>query len=76
MFVVSQAFISMLAKRGTVLCVDVFDGLLSQLLVALHPLVLFIAMRLTSEDAGYDWVGGDVTECMVYMFRAMILYKL
>ena len=24
MFVVSQAFISMLAKRGTVLCVDVF----------------------------------------------------
>ena len=44
MFVVSQAFISMLAKRGTVLCVDVFDGLLIQLLVALHPLVLFIAM--------------------------------
>ena len=53
-----------------------FDGLLSHLLVALHPLVLFIAMWLTSEDTGYDWVGGDVTECMVYMFRAMILYKL
>ena len=56
-----------------------FDGLLSQLLVALHPLVLFIAMWLTSEDAGYDWVGGggggggDVTECIVYMFRAMTL---
>ena len=46
--VVSQAFISMLANRGTVLmrgCIGYhFDGLLSQLLVALHPLVLFIAM--------------------------------
>ena len=49
-----------------------FDDLLSQLLVALHLLVLFIAMGLTSEDAGYDWVGaggggrgGDVTECIV-----------
>ena len=31
-----------------------FDGLLRQLLDALHPLVLFIAMWLTSEDAGYD----------------------
>ena len=29
--------------------------------------VLFIAMWLTSEDAGYDWVGGDVIECIVYM---------
>ena len=43
------------------------DGFLIQLLVALHPLVLFIAMWLTSEDAGYDWVaggggGGNVTE--------------
>ena len=47
MFVVSQAFISMLAKRGTVLCVDVLGTtlmVLSQLLVALHPLVLFIAV--------------------------------
>ena len=48
MFVVRQAFISMLAKRGTVFvrgCIGYhFDGLLSQLLVALHPLVLFIAM--------------------------------
>ena len=26
---------------------------------------------ITSEDAGYDWVEGDVTECIVYMFRAM-----
>ena len=34
------------------------DGLLIQLLVALHPLVLFIAMWLTIKDAGYDWVGG------------------
>ena len=46
--VVSQAFISMLANRGTVLVRGYigyhFDGLLSQLLVALHPLVLFIAM--------------------------------
>ena len=46
--VVSQAFISMLAKRGTVFvrgCIGYhFDGLLSQVLVALHPLVLFIAM--------------------------------
>ena len=57
LFVVSQAFISMLANRGTVSvrgCIGYhFDGL-SQLLDALHPLVLFIAMRLTSEDAGYD----------------------
>ena len=48
MFVVRQAFISMLANRGTVFvrgCIGYhFDGLLSQLLVALHPLVLFIAM--------------------------------
>ena len=78
MFAVRQTFISMLKKRGTVLCVDVligyhFDGLLSQLLVALHHLILFIAMWLTSEDAGYDWVGGDVTERIVYMFRAMTL---
>ena len=46
--VVSQAFISMLAKRGTVFargCIGYhFDGLLIQLLVALHPLVLLIAM--------------------------------
>ena len=39
--VVSQAFNSMLAKRSTVLvrgCIGYhFDGLLSQLLVALHP---------------------------------------
>ena len=38
----------MLAERGTVFvrgCIGYhFDGLLSQLLVALHPLVLFIAM--------------------------------
>ena len=75
--VVSQAFTSMLAKRGTIFvcgCTGYhFDGLFSQLLVALHPLVFFIAMWLTSEDAGYDWVGGDVTECIVYMFRAMTL---
>ena len=51
-----------------------FDGLLSQLIVALHHLILFIAMWLTSEDTGYDWVGGDVTECIVYMFWAMTLY--
>ena len=48
MFVVRQAFISMLAKGGTVFvrgCIGYhFDGLLSQLLDALHPLVLFIAM--------------------------------
>ena len=59
--VVSQAFISMLANRGTVLmhgCIGYhFDGLLSQLLDALHALVLFIAMWLTSEDVGYDWGG-------------------
>ena len=78
--VVSQAFTSMLAKRGKIFvlgCIGYhFDGLLSQLLVALHPLVLFIAVWLTSENAGYDWVGGgggDVTECIVYMFRAMTL---
>ena len=49
-YVVSQAFMKMLAKRGTVFvrgCIGYyFDGLISQLLVALHPLVLFIA--------GYD----------------------
>ena len=47
-YVVSQAFISMLANRGTVSvrgCIGYhFDGLLSKLLDALHPLVLFIAM--------------------------------
>ena len=47
-FLVSQAFTTMLAKRGTVFeheCIGYhFDGLLSQLLVALHPLILFIAM--------------------------------
>ena len=46
--VVSQAFISMFANRGTVSmrgCIGYhFDGLLSQLLVVLHPLVLFIAV--------------------------------
>ena len=60
MFVVRQAFVSMLAKKGTVFvrgCIGYhFDGLLIQLLAALHPLVLFIVMWLTSEDAGYDWV--------------------
>jgi len=71
LFLFSQAFTTMLAKRGTVEvfvrgCIGYhFDGLLSQLLVALHPLVLFIAMWLTSEDSGYDWVGEDVTECIV-----------
>ena len=54
--------IIMLAKGGTVFvrgCIGYhLDGLLSQLLVVLHPLVLFIAMWLTSEDAGCDWVGG------------------
>ena len=73
--VVSQAFISMLAKRGTIFvrgCIGYhFDGLF---LVAPHPLVVFIVMWLTSEDAGYDWGGGGgVTECIVYMFRAMTL---
>ena len=45
---VSQAFTTMLAKRGTVFvrgCIGYhFDGLLSQLLDAVHPLVLFTAM--------------------------------
>ena len=63
-FLVSQAFISMLAKRGAVFmhgCIGYhFDGLLIHLLIALHPLVLFIAVWLTSEDAGYDWVGVGV----------------
>ena len=48
LFLVSQALTTMLAKRGTVFvhgCIGYrFDGLLSQLLVALHPLVWFIAM--------------------------------
>ena len=48
LFVVSQAFISMLANRGTVSmrgCFGYhFDGLLGRLLAALHPLVLFTAM--------------------------------
>ena len=65
-FLVSQAFTTMLAKRGTVFeheCIGYhFDGLLSQLLVALHPLILFIAM--------WQWLWlsrGDVTECIVYV---------
>ena len=45
---VSQAFTTMLVKMGTVFvrgCIGYhFDGSLSQLVVALHPLVLFIAM--------------------------------
>ena len=48
LFSVSQAFTSVLTNRGTVFVrgcnVYHFDGLLIQLLVALHPLVLFIAM--------------------------------
>ena len=60
----------MLAKRGTVFvrgCIGYrFNGLLSQLSCpTTFSFVLFIAMRLTSEDAGYDRVGGDVTECIV-----------
>ena len=47
-FLVRQALTTVLANRGTVsLCGCIgyhFDGLLSQLLDALHPLVLFIAM--------------------------------
>ena len=48
LFLVSQALTTMLVKRGTVFvrgCIGYrFDGLLIQLLIALHPLVLFIAM--------------------------------
>ena len=48
LFLVTQALTTMLAKRGTVFvrgCIGYHcGGLLSQLLVALHPLVLFIAM--------------------------------
>ena len=47
-FLVTQALTTTLAKRGTVFvrgCIGYHcGGLLSQLLVALHPLVLFIAM--------------------------------
>ena len=47
-FLVSPALTTILAKRGTVFvrgCIGYhFDGFLSQLLVAVHPLVLFIAM--------------------------------
>ena len=50
LFLVSQDYVG---KKGYH-----FDGLLSQLLVALHHLILFVAMWLTSEDAGYNWVGG------------------
>ena len=61
-FLVRQALTTVLANRGTVSvhgCIGShFDGLLSQLLDALHPLVLFIAMWLTSDDAGYDWDWG------------------
>ena len=75
--VVNQAFTSMLAERSTVLvrgCIGYhFDGLLSQLLDALHPLVLFTAMWLTSEDAGYDWVGGGGGGGYNRVFLAMTL---
>ena len=64
-FLVSQAFTTMLAKRGTVFvcgCIGYhFDCLLSQLLVALHPLVLFIATIECVCVCG----GGGVTECIV-----------
>ena len=62
---VSQAVTTSWQKGVQFLRVDVLGGLLSQLLFALHPLVLFIAMWLTSEDTGYDWVGVIVTECIV-----------
>ena len=55
---VSQAVTTSWQKGVQFLRVGVLGGLLSQLSFALHPLVLFIAMWLTSEDAGYDWVGG------------------
>ena len=45
----------MLEKRVQFLCVDVRGFVKSQLLVALHPSVLFITMWLTNEDAGYNW---------------------
>ena len=47
-FSVSQALTTMLVKRGVVFvrgCIGYrFNSLLIQLLIALHPLVLFIAM--------------------------------
>ena len=64
-----------------------FDGLLSQLLVTLHPLVLFIAMWLISENAGYDWVRGGGGGCnrvycihvpgldpLIFSFRSFFLF--
>ena len=63
----------MLANKGTVLVRGYigyhFDGLLIQLLNALNPLVLFIAILRLIGGGG----GGGVTECIVYMFRAMTL---
>ena len=50
-FLVSRAFTTMLANRGTVFVRGYigyrFDGSLSQLLVARHPLVWFIAIVIT-----------------------------
>ena len=48
LFLVSQVLTTMLAKKCTVFvrgCIGYhFDGLLSQLIVALQPLALFIAL--------------------------------
>ena len=67
--VVSQAFNSMLANRGTVLvhgCIGYhFDGLLSQLLVALRPFS-FVYCYVINQRGRLLWLSrGDITECIV-----------
>ena len=53
LFLVSQTLTTMMAKRGTVFvrgCIEYhFDGLLSQLLVALHPFI-FVDCYVIKKD--------------------------
>ena len=74
---VSQAFYYYVGKKGYSFCSWMYWvplwWFVNSTLSCPTPFSLFIAMWLISEDAGYDWVGGDVTECIVYMFRAMTL---
>ena len=77
MFVVSQAFISMLANRGTVLCVDVLVPLwwfVKSTLSCPTPFN-FVCCYVINQRGRWLWLsGGDVTECIVYMFFPVLFF--
>ena len=68
MFLVRQAFTSMLAKRGTVLmcgCIGYhLDGLLSQCLVALNHFDFVYCYVVYQQGCWLELNRGDVTECV------------